>query len=213
MMEGLSPALVPASPPVEPPSQDAQRRDIRRQSQLLIEEYCSSRDLEEARMCIKDMQDQYPTLHRLGSYVFQHVIQKVFEMKASNRECCLAFFEDVLSTHAVITKNDLIRGVSLVFDDLPETCMDTPLAPVYMASVLGIILSHKVLTVHECWDAVAGVGTRWRVVLFDALAHVKAKLGSEALLQLCDGFNCSHVLSDNQAKQKALKKRGLSELM
>lgn len=94
-----------------------------RQMNLLLQEYLSSGDLAEATRCLKDL--EVPHFHH--ELVYEAVVM-VLESISHHTDEAMCKLLKCLSNAIIITEDMLERGFLRVFEDMPDICLDVPLA-------------------------------------------------------------------------------------
>ena len=96
---------------------------LTRQMSLLLEEYLSSKDLEEAGRCLRSL--EVPHFHH--ELVYEAIVMAL-EANSASREESLCMLLKSFSDAILVTPDQMERGFFRVFDDLPDISKDVPLA-------------------------------------------------------------------------------------
>nr|CAD7595784.1 unnamed protein product [Timema genevievae] len=94
-----------------------------RQMNLLLQEYLSSGDLHEAQRCLMDL--EVPHFHH--ELVYEAVVM-VIEAISGQVEEAMCRLLKILSSAIIITPDLMERGFLRVYEDMPDICLDVPLA-------------------------------------------------------------------------------------
>lgn len=100
---------------------------LTRQMSLLLQEFVSSGDVEEASRCLKEL--EVPHFHH--ELVYEAIVMAL-EANSETTEKAIRNLLKAFDSSVLITRDQLERGFFRVFDDLPDICMDVPLAYVIL---------------------------------------------------------------------------------
>jgi len=92
-----------------------------RQIQLLLKEYLSSGDIEEATRCLQEL--EVPHFHH--ELVYEAVVMVIEDMgeRALDLICVLL---KSLTSSVIVTLDQLKNGFKRVYEEMPEICIDVP---------------------------------------------------------------------------------------
>lgn len=96
---------------------------LTRQMTLLLQEYISSSDIEEASRCLRAL--EVPHFHH--ELVYEAIVMAV-ESNSAIKEEALCKLLKTFDAAVLLTQDQMERGFLRVFDDLPDISMDVPLA-------------------------------------------------------------------------------------
>ncbi|CAH1970617.1 unnamed protein product [Acanthoscelides obtectus] len=96
---------------------------LTRQMSLLLQEFLSSSDIEEASRCLRLL--EVPHFHH--ELVYEAIVMAL-EANSAVKEETLCTLLKAFSDQVLITTDQMERGFLRVFDDLPDISMDVPLA-------------------------------------------------------------------------------------
>ncbi|XP_018580034.1 programmed cell death protein 4 [Anoplophora glabripennis] len=96
---------------------------LTRQMSLLLQEFISSRDIEEASRCLRLL--EVPHFHH--ELVYEAIVMAL-EANSASKEEALCTLLKAFSDAILITPDQMEHGFLRVFDDLPDISMDVPLA-------------------------------------------------------------------------------------
>lgn len=96
---------------------------LTRQMSLLLQEFLSSGDIEEASRCLREL--EVPHFHH--ELVYEAIVMAL-EANSAMKEDVLCNLLKSFSDAVLITLDQMERGFLRVFDDLPDISMDVPLA-------------------------------------------------------------------------------------
>lgn len=96
---------------------------LTRQMSLLLQEFISSSDIEEASRCLRLL--EVPHFHH--ELVYEAIVMAL-EANSASKEEALCNLLKAFSDAILITPDQMERGFLRVFDDLPDISMDVPLA-------------------------------------------------------------------------------------
>lgn len=96
---------------------------LTRQMSLLLQEFLSSGDTEEASRCLREL--EVPHFHH--ELVYEAIVMAL-EANSTIKEEVLCNLLKSFSDAVIITLDQMERGFLRVFDDLPDISMDVPLA-------------------------------------------------------------------------------------
>lgn len=96
---------------------------LTRQMSLLLQEFISSSDIEEASRCLRLL--EVPHFHH--ELVYEAIVMAL-EANSASKEEALCTLLKAFSDAILITPDQMERGFLRVFDDLPDISMDVPLA-------------------------------------------------------------------------------------
>jgi len=94
-----------------------------RQMQLLLKEYVSSEELEEAMRCLQEL--EVPHFHH--ELVYEAVMMAIEEMSDKTMDLICKLLKS-LSASVIVTVDQLRNGFLRVFEEMPEICIDVPMA-------------------------------------------------------------------------------------
>lgn len=94
-----------------------------RQMNLLLQEYLSSGDLQEATRCLQDL--EVPHFHH--ELVYEAVVMVLEAINHHTDEAMCKLLKS-LSNAVIITEDMMDRGFLRVYEDMPDICLDVPLA-------------------------------------------------------------------------------------
>ncbi|KAF5284091.1 hypothetical protein FQA39_LY17140 [Lamprigera yunnana] len=96
---------------------------LTRQMTLLLQEFISSGDIDEASRCLHAL--EVPHFHH--ELVYEAIVMAL-EANSVVKEEALCRLLKAFDTAVLVTQDQMERGFLRVFDDLPDICMDVPLA-------------------------------------------------------------------------------------
>jgi len=96
---------------------------LTRQMTLLLQEYISSGDIEEASRCLRAL--EVPHFHH--ELVYESIVMAL-EANSASKEEALCKLLKTFDAAVLLTQDQMERGFLRVFDDLPDISMDVPLA-------------------------------------------------------------------------------------
>lgn len=98
-------------------------KNLTKQMSLLLQEFLSSGDIEEASRCLRVL--EVPHFHH--ELVYEAI---VMALEANNpaTEAALCTLLKAFADQVLVTLDQMERGFLRVFDDLPDISMDVPLA-------------------------------------------------------------------------------------
>ncbi|KAF2905543.1 hypothetical protein ILUMI_00628 [Ignelater luminosus] len=96
---------------------------LTRQMTLLLQEFISSSDIEEASRCLRAL--EVPHFHH--ELVYEAIVMAL-EANSASKEEALCRLLKAFDAAVLITQDQMERGFFRVFDDLPDISMDVPLA-------------------------------------------------------------------------------------
>ncbi|KAG8231239.1 hypothetical protein J437_LFUL005913 [Ladona fulva] len=102
-------------------------KSLIRQMSLLLQEYLSSGDIEEATRCIVEL--EVPHFHH--ELVYEAVVMTIEAINRSTEEKMCILLK-ALSSSVILTTDMMTRGFLRVFEDMPDICLDVPLAYVVL---------------------------------------------------------------------------------
>lgn len=94
-----------------------------RQMNLLLQEYLSSSDLQEATRCLQSL--EVPHFHH--ELVYEAVVMVLEAINHHTDEAMCKLLKS-LSNAVIITEDMMERGFLRVYEDMPDICLDVPLA-------------------------------------------------------------------------------------
>jgi programmed cell death protein 4 len=94
-----------------------------RQMQLLLKEYVTSEEMEEAMRCLQEM--EVPHFHH--EMVYEAVMMAIEDMSDKTMDLICKLLKS-LAASAIVTEDQLRNGFLRVFEEMPEICIDVPLA-------------------------------------------------------------------------------------
>lgn len=96
---------------------------LTRQMTLLLQEFVSSGDLEEAIRCLRSL--EVPHFHH--ELVYEAVVMAIESVSATREEAVCRLLK-ACDTACIVTTDQMERGFQRVFDDMADICLDVPLA-------------------------------------------------------------------------------------
>ncbi|ENN72393.1 programmed cell death protein 4 [Dendroctonus ponderosae] len=114
---------------------------LTRQMSLLLQEFVSSGDVEEASRCLKDL--EVPHFHH--ELVYEAIVMAL-EANGETSEKAICSLLKAFDARVLITRDQLERGFFRVFDDLADICMDVPLAYVILDRFIDLCRNEGFLT-------------------------------------------------------------------
>ena len=96
---------------------------LTRQMNLTLQEFISSRDIEEASRCLRNL--EVPHFHH--ELVYEAIVMAL-EANSPSVEEALCSLLKAFDAAVLVTPEQMGRGFIRVFDDLPDIHMDVPLA-------------------------------------------------------------------------------------
>ncbi|XP_066151031.1 programmed cell death protein 4 [Euwallacea fornicatus] len=114
---------------------------LTRQMSLLLQEFVSSGDVEEASRCLKEL--EVPHFHH--ELVYEAILMAL-EANSETTEKAVCSLLKAFDSSVLITRDQLERGFFRVFDDLPDICMDVPLAYVILDRFIDLCRNEGFLT-------------------------------------------------------------------
>lgn len=114
---------------------------LTRQMTLLLQEFVSSGDVEEAARCLKELE----VPHFYHELVYEAIVMAL-EANSETTEKAICSLLKAFDSSVLITRDQLERGFFRVFDDLPDICMDVPLAYVILDRFIDLCRQEGFLT-------------------------------------------------------------------
>ncbi|CAG9772476.1 unnamed protein product [Ceutorhynchus assimilis] len=114
---------------------------LTRQMNLLLQEFVSSGDAEEASRCLKEL--EVPHFHH--ELVYEAIVMAL-EANSEKTEKAICSLLKAFDSSVQVTRDQLERGFFRVFDDLPDICMDVPLAYVILDRFIDLCRLEGILT-------------------------------------------------------------------
>ncbi|PSN39068.1 Programmed cell death protein 4 [Blattella germanica] len=96
---------------------------LTRQMTLLLQEYLSSGDLQEATRCLMDL--EVPHFHH--ELVYEAVVMTIEQINGHTEEMMCKLLKSLYAA-IIITPDMMERGFLRVYEDMPDICLDVPLA-------------------------------------------------------------------------------------
>ncbi|XP_049857865.1 programmed cell death protein 4 [Schistocerca gregaria] len=96
---------------------------LTRQMTLLLQEYLSSEDLQEATRCLLEL--EVPHFHH--ELVYEAVVMTIEAINGHTEELMCKLLKSLYSA-IIITPDMMDRGFLRVYEDMPDICLDVPLA-------------------------------------------------------------------------------------
>ncbi|KAJ9600608.1 hypothetical protein L9F63_026252 [Diploptera punctata] len=96
---------------------------LTRQMNLLLQEYLSSGDLQEATRCLMDL--EVPHFHH--ELVYESVVMTIEAINGHTEEMMCKLLKSLYAA-IIITPDMMERGFLRVYEDMPDICLDVPLA-------------------------------------------------------------------------------------
>ncbi|PNF31523.1 Programmed cell death protein 4 [Cryptotermes secundus] len=96
---------------------------LTRQMTLLLQEYLSSGDLQEATRCLLDL--EVPHFHH--ELVYEAVVMTIEAISGHTEEMMCKLLKSLCAA-IIITPDMMERGFLRVYEDMPDICLDVPLA-------------------------------------------------------------------------------------
>lgn len=113
-----------------PPEKEELQEDLEDKINLLLEEYLSSKDSEEAIACITDLHS--PSCH--PDIVFT-ALSKTLEMKENDIHLIIKLFAK-LKENNIFTSEDFKTGFARILQDFDDLVIDIPKSPEFMATFI-----------------------------------------------------------------------------
>ncbi|XP_071448037.1 programmed cell death protein 4 isoform X1 [Hetaerina americana] len=98
-------------------------KSLIRQMSLLLQEYLSSGDIKEATRCIVEL--EVPHFHH--ELVYEALVMTIEALNRTTEEKMCKLLKSLCSA-VIITTDMMERGFLRVFEDMPDICLDVPLA-------------------------------------------------------------------------------------
>ncbi|KAF7286775.1 programmed cell death 4 [Rhynchophorus ferrugineus] len=114
---------------------------LTRQMSLLLKEFVSSGDVEEASRCLSVL--EVPHFHH--ELVYEAIVMAL-EANSQSTEKAICNLLKAFDTRVLITRDQLEIGFFRVFDDLPDISMDVPLAYVILDRFIDLCRNEGFLT-------------------------------------------------------------------
>lgn len=114
---------------------------LTRQMNLLLQEFVSSGDVEEASRCLKELE----VPHFYHELVYEAIVMAL-EANSETTEKSICSLLKAFDASVLITRDQLERGFFRVFDDLPDISMDVPLAYVILDRFIDLCRQEGFLT-------------------------------------------------------------------
>jgi translation initiation factor 4G len=153
-VRGPSPAAGPSrvSPP---PTPTTSLEKAEEETKLILEEFLSSGDAEEAAVCVREL--NCPDFH---PDIIQWMILELMEKKDRDRERVGTLFKSVIEK-GVMTSEQFAKGTQRVLETLADIVIDIPAAWKHVANIIGQSISDAILPVtflNHSFDHLVGVG-------------------------------------------------------
>lgn len=169
-------------PKVPPPKQTAppalSSAALEKKSDSLLKEYLSVGDLNEAKLCVEELQsrDFHPQL-------VQMAVLMLLEAQERQRDLVGKLLEFLWSKKVLSTK-DVTSGIAMVAEQLEDLVYDVPLAPKYLGNLVGKLLLSEVVDVGLLQEILQKMQeTQFKKVVYDAvIGAVKAGPNAERVL-------------------------------
>jgi len=127
-----APAAAPAAPSIS-------IEKVEEQANIILDEYLSAGDANEAAECIRDL--RCPDFHPDFILFF---VNFILEKKDKDREK-LAILLKGLASNGVITTDQLSKGFNKILETIPDTLIDFPFAPRLVATSIGTLVADNKL--------------------------------------------------------------------
>eukprot|EP00250_Pteridium_aquilinum_P004367 c14581_g1_i1 orf=369-2852(+) len=165
---------------------------LEKKSDSLLKEYLSVGDLNEAKLCVEELQskDFHP------QFVQMAVLILVEESQERKRDLVGKLLEFLWSKKVLSTK-DVTSGIEMVAEQLDDLVYDAPLAPKHLGHLVGKLLLSEVVTIVLLQDILQKMQeTQYRKVVYDAvIGAVKAGSNAERVLgQQAELTECEKLL-------------------
>lgn len=108
---------------------------------LLLQEYLSSNDIEEARRCLVEL--EVPHFHH--ELVYEAIVLALEKMDDRTLGLIIKLLA-ALHASVVVTPNQMKEGFNRVYEDLPQICLDVPPAHIILEKVVKQCLALKIIT-------------------------------------------------------------------
>lgn len=108
---------------------------------MLVQEYFSSGDIQEATRCLKELD----VPHFYHELVYQAILMAIEDSTDKSAEMAVRLLQS-LSTSAIVTRDQLKKGMKRICDDLPDISVDVPNAHVILEQLGTKLLEFKVIS-------------------------------------------------------------------
>ncbi|MCO5605952.1 hypothetical protein L7F22_060138 [Adiantum nelumboides] len=151
---------------------------LERKSDSLLKEFLSIGDLNEAKLCVEELENKefYPQF-------VQMAVMLLLEAQDRQRDLVGTLLEFLWSKKVLSTK-DIVSGIGMVAEQLEDLAYDVPLAPKHLGSLVGKLLVSEVVTTESLQDVLHKMeeAHHHKAVLEAAKGAVQAGPNSEAIL-------------------------------
>lgn len=159
---------------------------LQKKSDALLKEYLSVADLNEAMLCVEELQSQdfHPQLVQLAVSMF-------VESQDRDRDLIKKLLE-YLWSKKVLSEKDVSTGIMLVAEQLEDLALDIPMAPKHLGDLVGNFLLSEVVNLGLLVDILQKTeDSILKKVVYDA-----------ALRAIKSGPNSERVLSQQSVLEK-----------
>eukprot|EP00249_Psilotum_nudum_P023070 c28740_g1_i1 orf=193-2736(+) len=173
--ERTGPLLPLSQPP--PPEKIPAVAELSKKSESLLKEYLSIADLNEAMLCVQELQS--PEFHP----EFVHLaISMGLELQDRQNELISKLLE-FLHSKKVISERDIGTGALLVGEQLDDLAIDIPMAPKHFGELIGRLLVVGVFESRRLSEIIGKSEVLLRRTVYDAaLKVIKASPNSDRIL-------------------------------
>lgn len=204
---------IPAAAPPVVEGQTVSDDVLRKKTDLLLSEFFSIADLNEAALCVEEL--RAPTW--LATFVEVSVLTAV-EKKERERELLQRLLVHLLG-QKLLSGADLAAGLLRVAEQLDELVMDSPLACKHVGELIGQLVSEGILDLNVLRLAADKLEDELnrRAISVAALKVLKAKKGEDAVVAALKQASIDVIsicgAADRAAAQKVFEQDGLSFIL
>lgn len=164
--QSTGPSLRPASQEGRSGNKSYSDDELREKSVSAIREYYSAKDEMEVALCIEELNAPsfYPSVVSLW-------VNDSFERKDLERELLSKLLVSLCTgRHNLLSKRQLVDGLSSVIDSLEDTLSDAPRATEYLGRLLARFVQENILPLQEVGKLIQEGGEERRYLVQDGIA-------------------------------------------
>ncbi|WVZ66319.1 hypothetical protein U9M48_015559 [Paspalum notatum var. saurae] len=163
--QSAGPSQRPASQEGRSGNKSYSEDELREKSISAIREYYSAKDETEVALCIEELNAPsfYPSVVSLW-------VNDSFERKDMERELLSKLLVSLCTARHLLSKRQLIDGLSSVLDSLEDTLSDAPRATEYLGRLLARFVQENILPLQEVGKLIQEGGEERRYLVQDGIA-------------------------------------------
>ncbi|KAJ1291366.1 hypothetical protein BS78_02G311500 [Paspalum vaginatum] len=163
--QSAGPSQRPASQEGRSGNKSYSEDELREKSVSAIREYYSAKDEKEVALCIEELNAPsfYPSVVSLW-------VNDSFERKDMERELLSTLLVSLCTARQLLSKRQLIDGLSSVLDSLEDTLSDAPRATEYLGRLLARFVQERILPLQEVGKLIQEGGEERRYLIQDGIA-------------------------------------------